>query len=79
MLVIRRRAGESFQVGEDVEVTILEVAAGTVKVGIAAPRHVAVVRNEILLARRANLDAAAPAGAEDLIRLARQLRGGAGA
>ena len=76
MLVIRRRAGESFRVGDSVEVTILELAAGTVKVGITAPQEVPVLRSEILLARRANLEAAAAPGTEDLIRFARQLRGG---
>jgi carbon storage regulator len=47
MLVIRRRAGECFVIGDDVQVEILEIAASQVKIGIRAPRDVPVLRKEI--------------------------------
>ncbi len=47
MLVFRRQAGESFMVGADVEVRILRVGRGHVKVGVIAPREVDIVRTEI--------------------------------
>ena len=47
MLVVSRRAGESIRIGEDVEVEILETGSGRVKLGIKAPRAVAVLRKEV--------------------------------
>ena len=48
MLVIRRRAGESFQIGVDIVVQVLEVSPTRVKLGIQAPREVPVMRSEQL-------------------------------
>lgn len=48
MLVLSRRAGESVVVGDDVTVSILEVRGDVVRVGISAPRSVAVHRAELL-------------------------------
>lgn len=47
MLVFRRHPGESFLVGSDVEVRILQVGRGYVKVGVIAPREVEICRSEI--------------------------------
>jgi carbon storage regulator len=47
MLVIRRRPGESLMIGEDVEIEILDSTPSQVKLGIRAPRSVAVLRKEI--------------------------------
>ena len=47
MLVIRRRAGESLFLGDDVEVEILEIGASQVKIGIRAPKSVTVLRKEV--------------------------------
>lgn len=57
MLVIRRRAGESFFIGENVEVEVLEIAASQVKIGIRAPREVTVLRKEIYLTAEQNRSA----------------------
>ena len=48
MLVLSRRVGESVVIGDDVTVTILEVRGDIVRVGIDAPRSVAVHRAELL-------------------------------
>jgi carbon storage regulator len=58
MLVIRRRAGESFLIGENIEVEVLDVGANYVKLGIRAPRSVAILRREMLLTRDQNRAAA---------------------
>jgi len=59
MLVLTRKVGESIVIGQDIEVTVLEVRGEQVKLGIRAPRHVAVHRKEVYLAIRAeNLEAA---------------------
>jgi carbon storage regulator len=55
---MRRRAGESFIIGEEIEVEILEIAGTRVKLGIVAPASVGVVRKEVWLTRSANLIAA---------------------
>jgi len=54
MLVIRRRAGDSFLIGDNTEIEILEMGATQVKIGIRAPKEVPVVRKEVSLTRHAN-------------------------
>ena len=54
MLVIRRRPGESITLGEDIEIQILDSSASHVKLGIRAPKSVAVVRTEIRLVGEQN-------------------------
>lgn len=59
MLVFTRKKGESLVIGNEIEVTILSVGSGNVKVGITAPRHISVHRNEVFEAiKRENLAAA---------------------
>jgi len=47
MLVITREAGQSLRIGEEIEVRILEVKGGKVRIGVDAPTHVPVHRNEV--------------------------------
>jgi carbon storage regulator len=47
MLVVRRKIGQSVFVGEDVTVTVVEIGARHVRLGIRAPRSVKVDREEI--------------------------------
>ena len=47
MLILTRRVGESVVIGEDVVVTVLGVKGNQVRVGINAPKTVAVHREEI--------------------------------
>ena len=49
MLVLSRRVGESVAIGDDVVVTVLEVRGDVIRVGIDAPRSVAVHRAELLV------------------------------
>jgi carbon storage regulator len=58
MLVIRRHPGESIQVGEDVEILVIDCGSGRVKLGIRAPKHVQVMRSEVRHTREQNLTAA---------------------
>jgi carbon storage regulator len=58
MLVFTRKKGESLVIGNEIEVTILSVGTGNVKVGINAPRHISVHRHEVFEAiKRENLAA----------------------
>lgn len=48
MLVITRKNKESFLIGEDIEIQIVDVGQGKVKIGIQAPSSCKIVRKEIL-------------------------------
>ena len=47
MLILTRRVGETVMIGEDITVTVLGVKGNQVRVGVNAPRNVAVHREEI--------------------------------
>ena len=47
MLILTRRVGETLMIGNDVTVTVLGVKGNQVRVGINAPKNVAVHREEI--------------------------------
>ncbi|MCS6777558.1 MAG: carbon storage regulator CsrA [Chloroherpetonaceae bacterium] len=47
MLVLTRKPDQSIMVGNDIEITVLEVRGEQVRLGIRAPRHIAVHRKEI--------------------------------
>jgi carbon storage regulator len=48
MLILTRRPGESIQVGEDIEISVLEIRGNQVRLGINAPAEVLVLRSELL-------------------------------
>jgi carbon storage regulator len=48
MLVLTRRTGQSLRIGQNVEVRVVRIEGDRVVLGIAAPRHVAVVRSELV-------------------------------
>ncbi|MEY1661621.1 carbon storage regulator CsrA [Isoalcanivorax beigongshangi] len=47
MLILTRRVGETLMVGDDVTVTVLGVKGNQVRIGVNAPKEVAVHREEI--------------------------------
>jgi carbon storage regulator len=74
MLVLSRRVGESVVIGDDVTVTILEVRSDGIRIGIDAPRSVAVHRAELLVElEESNKDSASPSE-ESVSSLAEELR-----
>ena len=61
MLVLTRRGNQSIMIGPDIVVTVLEVSRDQVRIGIQAPRHVDVHREEVFAElQRANRAAASP-------------------
>ena len=47
MLILTRRVGEILMIGDEVTVTVLGVKGNQVRIGVDAPKHVAVHREEI--------------------------------
>lgn len=69
MLALSRRANESIVIGNDIEITILEVKGDQVKIGINAPKSVPIYRKEIYLQiKEANKEAAETSATDDMIK-----------
>jgi carbon storage regulator len=47
MLILPRRVGESLMIGDDVTITVLGVKGNQVRIGVNAPKSIAVHREEI--------------------------------
>lgn len=75
MLVLSRRAGESVVIGDGITVTVLEVRGDVVRIGIDAPRSVAVHRGEVAEQLAATNQQAASPSEDAVANLARALRG----
>lgn len=60
MLVLSRQKDESIMIGDDVEITIVDVRGDKVRLGINAPRNIAVHRKEIYLAIQKEKDGPKP-------------------
>lgn len=75
MLVISRRIGEVFLIGDSIEIEILDMGTRQVKLGIRAPRSVTILRKEVQLTGRQNRAAAEQASIESLSGLVRAIAG----
>lgn len=47
MLVISRKKGESLLIGDDIEITVVKLEDGSVKLGVNAPKEVTILRKEL--------------------------------
>lgn len=64
MLVLSRKKGESIVIQDHIEVTVLAVEGDTVKLGISAPAHIDIFRQEVYAAiQEANKESATPLAA----------------
>ena len=58
MLIITRKNGEGFHIGDDIEVTVIESGKDKVRLGINAPKDVKIIRSELYESREFNVRAA---------------------
>ncbi|HWB07886.1 MAG TPA: carbon storage regulator [Pirellulales bacterium] len=61
MLVLTRKVNERIRVGDDITITVVRLGPGSVRIGIDAPPHLSIVREELTLGD----SAAAWAGADE--------------
>lgn len=54
MLVLSRKSNEEIIIGSDIHVKVLEISSNRVRLGISAPNHVPVLRQEIFARMGAN-------------------------
>ena len=62
MLILTRKKGESIVIGDDIEITVLELEEDQVRIGINAPKNISVHRKEIYLEIQAENKRAAEIG-----------------
>ena len=77
MLVLSRQRDETIMIGDDIEVTVVDIRGDKVRLGINAPKEISVHRKEVYDAIRRENRAAAQVKPEDLSGLGGKL-GGAG-
>jgi carbon storage regulator len=78
MLVLSRKRDESIMIGDNVEVTVVDVRGDVVKLGVRAPRAVTVHRKEVFESiQRENIEAAkaSRSGLAKLLEAVRQHSG----
>ena len=68
MLILTRKAGESIRIGDDIVIKVVEVDSRHVKIGIDAPRSVAVNRQEIYERIQKENEAASTQAQDDTLR-----------
>lgn len=47
MLVITRKKDESILIGDDIEITVVKIDDGSVKLAISAPKNITILRKEL--------------------------------
>ena len=78
MLVLSRQRDETIMIGDDIEVTVVDIRGDKVRLGITAPKEISVHRKEVYDAIRRENRAAAPVKPEDLSGLGKVAPKGTG-
>ncbi len=74
MLVLSRLRDETIMIGDDVEITVVDIRGDKVRLGIAAPRHIQVHRKEVYDAIKRENAAASRVQVDDLTAADKHLR-----
>ncbi len=56
MLTLTRKVGETIRIGDDIEIVVKEIRRNQVRIGIVAPREVAIYREEVYESMKAEED-----------------------
>lgn len=59
MLILQRKAGQALQIGDDIVVSIVSIENNRVRLSIAAPDNITILRSELVEAERANRESVA--------------------
>ena len=73
MLILTRKSGESFFIGDEIEVTVFDIQSDKIRIGINAPEHVRIVRKEIKEIKDENVKASETASKEKIKNLNKYL------
>ena len=57
-MILQRKEGESLLIGDEIEISILSVEAGRVRLAIEAPKSISILRSELKKAAEVNREAA---------------------
>lgn len=69
MLALSRKQSESIMIGNDIEITVLEIKGDQVKLGINAPKSVPIYRKEIYVSiQEANKEAVTSEGSVEALK-----------
>ncbi|ULO07951.1 carbon storage regulator CsrA [Paenibacillus sp. 19GGS1-52] len=74
MLVLTRKKGESIIIQDNIEITILSVDGDSIRVGISAPKHVDIFRQEVYLSIKESNEESATSSTTNLSALMDRLR-----
>jgi carbon storage regulator len=74
MLILSRKTGEVIKIGDQVAVHVIEISKGFVKIGIEAPEHVKILRQEVYERVRSENIEAAQGGVAGLFQAADLLK-----
>lgn len=74
MLVLTRRLGESINIGDNIKITVVDIDGKQVKIGIEAPRDVAIFREEVYERIKQENLKAAEATSDDLKKAAKMFK-----
>jgi len=79
MLVLSRQRDETIMIGDEIEITVVDIRGDKVRLGITAPTRIAVHRKEVYEAIKAENQRASQINQHDLDGLRRTIRPGGGA
>lgn len=74
MLVLTRKPGESIRISDNIKITIVDIDGSNIKIGIEAPRSVAVYREEVYEKIRLENQAAAERSSTDIASLQKMFK-----
>ena len=58
-MILSRKERQSFLVGDNIEITLLEISGDKAKIAIEAPKEISILRKELYETKQINIDSAA--------------------